>query len=1312
MNIKIKSTVFLTILASFVLSANAMAAQSVEITGQAFGDNVGLIHFDPNTAKNQYPADPGTLAPQYYVGPTKQFRMNRYDPFFTPAQPYFPYNSAVKARISTAAADCDINPGTVDDGCILNGFAWSDTLGWIAVDGPVIQQAIINAGGIAADYPEKYWPRVKASNAGNPNRVALTGMAWNEFTGWINLSSDTSGTTGVVTDDSLQDQGNFGVYLEITQEVRRVVVDPGPPAITEKLGRIIGGFAWSERLGWIKFSKSPADTIDFESFTLWVPDRTPPIPLAANNAWFVPGVNTGYPAILNTNDPIQNNVPQNVIWEDFAIDPESGINTKDTQIHLIADDPANCTVTLSGYLTNPLPPKYNTLGVGDTFLPYFANLGNVKTAPNGFCKYELHAQIWNDVNQVIYHGNFYPPDATAAAEARTFPAITVYVRAGDPSEQLSFITATPTNPDTIVADGSDHVNYTVDLLDVAGNPVIDLTCGEYAGCPGRETDMSANILNELIFDLTQPNKVQPARPVKYGDYHTSATATLFSESDSGYLGSNVWKVDVDRVPTKRYQLEMTSFAPSGIFFLASQGQPMTNPKRLYTNSFNYEVHNDKLPNFSEAVDTLIPNYTLGQPWYTLKTDTDKEVAECYDDDNAATVPSCANPTFPTTNPGPRWQTLVHAQFEDPVQKNITFLPAIFTESGLVNGELAPVLSTTSPVDVSFDVSNRSDRDLTASTDGFIAFDNIFQFYGASGSAAAIEIASVANDSAGDPNDNKLGWTDPNEYCPDCKRFEMYMDGGDHHPITSQGNYTPLTSQFTGSYSDNPFHPGEKFFFNFNILSPVPPITLSYPNMLATAPAGFPSNISPLPNATDEISVDGVYYPSGIAEIPQTLGPIVTEENGGDLTDPFNYDIGEIDRLDKSNLDLNNNSSVGKKISFLINKIGKGNLKSFNFRLAHEVAYRFPDQEIPTVYATETPVINDVEVQDVGLQATGTVAAEQIVTGRQFDVIGTVSTRKLQEQVRRNVAELLAGSDPGANCPVPPIALTAFDTNTSNTDCVFEDSVNGTLVRVYEGDENQTLILGDGVTDLTAPDKPYTIILQGGANLFIKNNIVYNPANPNSSLGLIVIAGEYDKALVGLQANVYLSPKPTNISAVLYTEGSLLSLAENYASGSTNNFVYFGGGGADIKDLSNQLYWRGSIASRNTIAGATQEKYPVGITCLSGDRTFSCSQRYDLDYLRRFTIVTDIPSDTSFVANNGLFSGGGSCDATGDCTCAGDCNTTLPSLVELIQPNARNIVDEANSELSAVFVEIDSLSLNNPPPGFTISTGLESTQEIR
>ena len=1345
----------------------SFAADSVPITGIAYSEKIGLVHFDYKTACLEDPADlnkcldkndPAYNNPDYYIGPTKQFYISPYDTYYQDPKPSFvPGKSSVATRISTKSSDCN------GSNCNLLGFAWSDKLGWISFGGEVINQAII-ANGVPGGLDAKWYPKINMSPVGD--RVALTGLIWNEYTGWILMSSDLTGTSGVTADSDAQTKTDFGLWLDAGMDPDRidVVTDPDLNITkTEKLGRRINGYAWSERLGWIKFSPSSSDDIDpatpgiqsdpsFTTYTLWIPDSTSPIPLAPDKLWFAPGVNTHYPDITKK--------PENISWEDFAMDPESGMNEKDSEIifRAVGNNPSLCLGDPNTHLVNPLsigrmtyplpgaPVDYTLLGVGDVLRLIIPGLGRVQNVPDGYCKYELHAKLVNDVNMPTYIGNPsdpandnpHPPDNKSY-----FDPIIVYVRAGDYSDRVpagytgSSVTATPGTPKAY-ADGNQPVNYTVDFKDVAGNPVMDVDCAstEIANypdndCPGREVVVTANLTNELLYDLTQPNQTQVVRPLIHGDANIGGSAVALTEADNDmgtyksgilnwpihkYNNNNQWDVEINRV-SYSYPITLASFAPSGTFCKSERGcDPVANgtfPIIFQFNSFNYKIYNEKLPETSKKLK--VPLSPTAGPPYDFDTNTATEVKACYDDNDPATPPAtnptaidCLNPTFPTTGLLPRVGVLPTPKagiITTQVERSVVFDPPIKTDGASISGEVAGVnvLTMSYPAELSFNISNVGPSPLLSSTDpgsGF-SLDNIFQYYGTttagSNAAALMQTQRISNETVGDNDDSNLAWTDPFEFCHACTRYEMFMNGGTNFDTPMVG-LEPKNSPFIHFFESqhgNSF----RFYFNDDALTPGNTILSTEVDTKAPSLPDFDRGKLPAGYLTNEIGDNGSYAVTGLASIPQKYEP----KPDSDPTTPFSYDPGYIDRSDPVAAELSAGSTISKKIRFFPEKLIPVTIGNLKFRLVQEIAYRFPTQQIYTKYAAENPILENVDVKDTGLEARGTVAGEQIVTGREFDVVGTASTRKLQEQIRRNVSELTAGVEP---CELSGTETSFGTLPAVGSTCVVEDTVNSTVIAYYHGNKDQYFVLDDvAAKTINLPEQPYTLIIKGGANLVIKDNLAY-PASGKPSFGIILIA---DK--IGEGSNAFITPDPTNITAVLYAEGSLLSRSDD-------GKLYYGDpsspASGNVKDLKNQLYWRGSIASRNTIAGAGQKKKPEGITCLPGDTDFSCAQRYDLDYLRRFTPIID-PTQGSIIANNGLFSGGGCCGA--DVTCGmpvGQCKLgSLTSLVKLDTANSKpNQIIESTSQLATVYVEKDPATVNNPPPGFTVTIGLESTQEIR
>ncbi len=1335
---KIKLQSFLILFVGLLILSGKTYALGVPITGTSFGDKIGLIHFDYKTAEEPVGnTNFDNTDSKYYVGPTKQFYVSPQDEIFDGLDPlttFVPGDKTVTAHISVEEEDCTI------DGCLLTGFLWSDKIGWIVIDGKQINTAVSTASGFTGQengsgdpYPSYMYPRIKMVPIAPNNRVSITGYGWNEYTGWLRFSSDDAGTIGVVTDVNTQELEDWGTWLEINEDMQKILVDEGAEDESEiLLGRNLHGYAWSEKLGWIKFSAEATDTFDFNfgALTVWVPDKKPPVFLGPDKVWFATGVNTGDHDNATT-----------IVWDQFAADDESGINSETTEVYVKFDEnfidhcgafiPAKESI---GRNTYPFPSNYPVSAEvldklnGSILSLSLPLLGMVENIPSGFCKYEIHAKIVDLVKNTIYIGDHFINPAInddidpADPPSPTANPITVFVRAGNYSAENSEVKFPAGESESAIADGKEAIKYRVDLKDIAGNPIVDINCNDYPDepyyqydeCPERRVSITATLENDLVYDLIQGTPSMPyLTPVRHSEASVETTGNdllakvhgsivtdsegvetttinpeyLWDGTEANNANKNKWEIPVHRLGLEdHYPLEIASFAPN-ISYLASD---KTTPSRsLEIKSFNYFISNDELPATSKIITEVEP--------LTLSDDSRTIIEACNEPSNGS--PSdivCVNPnneTDPDNGYDPGALNMFNAKCSTgiataPHSSCLTFIPPIFTDNpNLIAGGISNVLSLSVPANLTFDINNISSKEIdtthsVAGSRGGLSIDNVFQYYSDNPSVALMELHRITTPSESG-QDGNLAWTDPFEPCDYCTRFELF--DGSHSSLI--GDISANNSPFHGVYQA--FHSGFKFSYDFGIES------------------------------TSGIQTDGTYTITGRESIPQIYK--ADPETG-------EYPNGQIDRSDPANLKIGSGSIgsaakvLNKELQFTPEKFIPVTINDIKFQVVQEIAYRFADQDLFTIYASEEPLITDIDVKDIGLEAIGTVAGDQIVTDRQFDVVSTDSTRDLQEQIRRNVAEMTASITP---CPVKE--LTSDETDIYgfelSGDCTTTDNVNGTMIAFYEGTSDEELVLGDGVSDLVAPNMPYTIIVQGGANVFIKSNIIYN--DDNASLGIIVIAEN-----IGDGANTYISPVPTNIATTLYTEGSVISRPEGSVLANATavpkindpSLVYYGGSAGNVQDLGSQLYWQGSIASRNTIGGAGQEKVPEGIDCLDGDGRLNCAQRYDFDYLRRFTAVNEEaredPEDdnsdliivASKIANNGKFSGGGSCDnETGLCIQGPIAKT--PPLIKL-DASGFIIEDPTISQLAPFFVEKDPRALNNPPPGFTLSGGLDSTQVIR
>jgi|GEM_PF-2651890 len=1340
MNVK-KGILCLPILLVALLMVPAVASAQekdyVPITGTAFGQKLGLLHFDYRTAAPQLALNSTNVL---YVGPTKQY----YNPEIIPGgaggkNSGFPIDASedMTAKISTAEGDCTAQS------CKLRGFIWSDTVGWIVLDGTKIADAmkpldtginedmdlakkavdptfdpVVHFDDVVRDpYLSDMYPRIsKVGSKASP----LIGLAWNRHAGWIRLSSNYNlGTSTPAKDQTVDD---WGAWLDTSLDPDTAGTGLGNVV---EIGRRFHGNIWSEKLGWIKLGSETGDEVAFQAFTKWVPDNSAPLTLTPDKVWFSVGVNTGYgPNEDPVNSPYYNANPSLVIWKGFTMDPQSNINTVQSKFNLVSEDPA-CT-DKPDTLNKLTMRNSNGISMYDLSVP---NLGIVPVNDKGYCTYTLSAKIYNGSNMITYIGSDYLTNPVPKANSVKKDAITVFVRAGNvdiSAGKTTVVSAPNSTTPAVLGDGKETFGYTVQLMDINNNPIQSIDCSAlYAGCPKREVKITASIDNDLLFDLTKGTpSVDHMTPLMSFYALGSTTPKYLTSMAEDKVLDVAWDAAL-----KIHSLYFSSAAPNVTY--SRMTKSLENLKFL-VNGFDYAIRNiDELPATSKRLDNP------ADPDNSALSDDPATVVPAYDIDSLFTAMP-ANSLFPVplfvlgANPG----KIVKGDptgFVWPQQiagiDTVRFNPPVMTGSApqLASGGIQNVLTVGLHADLKTSVANLSTNAIYAGSGntGGLAIDNIITYVSKStdpvviAKVALMQTQRITQLEDADLNlswtpvadeDQNLSWTDPIE---GQARYELFDDSGkcyqakescvipDPDYCVAEATCDAMNSPFHSYYASG--HTGKDFCYD---VTDTPPDTCAAPNFIA--------------------STDGTYAVTGEFEIPSTVG------KGAD----GKWLPGKIDRNDvvSFKLDATGGTAPSKDFAFRFTpeKIVTDSINDIQMKLYQDIAYRYPGQILYSVFTAE-PKTN-FDVKDIGLEAKGTVVGEQLTTGRNFDTIGSSSTRKLQEQVRRNVAQLTSGLNQRFtdNCVFTGTRMLASldleDLKLEFPNCVIEDSVSKTAFAYFEGGKDSVLELGDGTSsNLDAPKWPFTLILKGGANLYLRNNIRYSEedAYKTSSLGFILIA-----AKIGEGANVYVSPAPTNLVGSLYAEGSLIGCSDT-GSGSCASPArqYYGGGTADLQELKNQLFWQGSIASRNTIAGAGIKKKPDGISCITpGDTELSCAQRYDLDYLRRFTSVvteyvaedlTAIPPQpeqlaTSAIMNNGRFSGGGCCGTEDGCTAgaAGLCKLpdplVLPTTVVL---DGGGQIVEADSELSTFYIE-PSKRAAFTPPGFSLTTGQESTQTIR
>lgn len=139
------------------------------------------------------------------------------------------------------------------------------------------------------------------------------------------------------------------------------------------------------------------------------------------------------------------------------------------------------------------------------------------------------------------------------------------------------------------------------------------------------------------------------------------------------------------------------------------------------------------------------------------------------------------------------------------------------------------------------------------------------------------------------------------------------------------------------------------------------------------------------------------------------------------------------------------------------------------------------------------------------------------------------------------------------------------------------------------------------------NKNITLIIERG-NLIIRSNMKYSD---NWILGIILI---WNKD--GTKSQVYIDEKITNWAWLLYTDWSVQSVS----SGTTNN-IY---NSSNINEhWLNQLYWKGSFLSQNTIGWSltwATTKCPYWTSEYNNCNSTLIARKYDLLFMRRYKLI--------------------------------------------------------------------------------------------
>ena len=227
-----------------------------------------------------------------------------------------------------------------------------------------------------------------------------------------------------------------------------------------------------------------------------------------------------------------------------------------------------------------------------------------------------------------------------------------------------------------------------------------------------------------------------------------------------------------------------------------------------------------------------------------------------------------------------------------------------------------------------------------------------------------------------------------------------------------------------------------------------------------------------------------------------------------------------------------------------------------------------------------------------------IVTDQFTTG--VSTLNNVNRWMLRQAIRKNVALALR------NATGTLITWTINNVNVlpwagvAATGLIISPTVNKSIMYIEKNDGNIEL------TD-SSISGIRTVVIKG-ANLYIKNDMYYDSTTP-SILGVII-----QKNDAWQWGNLYIDPSLTNLVWTYIIDGSIMSYD------GTDVLWY----NASISDLKNQLYLFGWIVSENTIGWSKQDppKCPSLVsTCLP---TMEDTQKYDLNYLRRYYLFNGEP----------------------------------------------------------------------------------------
>jgi hypothetical protein len=366
------------------------------------------------------------------------------------------------------------------------------------------------------------------------------------------------------------------------------------------------------------------------------------------------------------------------------------------------------------------------------------------------------------------------------------------------------------------------------------------------------------------------------------------------------------------------------------------------------------------------------------------------------------------------------------------------------------------------------------------------------------------------------------------------------------------------------------------------------------------------------------------------------------------------------------------------------------------------------------YSNKLPRVEGTLVVNPVAEFRGNVYSSGVTnpqTGKEVRSLGDISTNLLRNQIWNNVSKIIAGVD--YTPPSGDISITGFNSHiglqflpAGSLETLQPDTAG--RPRVYYAQGVDVYIKGA----LGNLDGEQTLIVVDG-NVYINSNIYKSSGDPHE-LGIIVLKSPSDFGLE-TTGNIYVGPDVTNIQANMFADGSFFTIRDagssiNAATGLPNFFDE----SQRYDELANQLYIQGSLASQNTVGGATRSPAPIAgdgelLSSAEGGYDSSPSGRslarlYDLNFLRYYGYVFERYQSTDPEVIAGTANVGDAVDVNRDGYITAEPNP-IGDLV--LRDDGKKADGLDADDTSAVYFEFDPPSPNLP--GFNVTEGAEVTQ---